>query len=232
MVGANLRSVIFGHHVRPADTVVSAEWIADACRGVWWTVGALVPNQYPQFLRVRAPDPNVEDWWSAYRGLYEIIASIGERHTASPDRAWFAVWEGHGFASSITQVAWRGPLDDETRRALDEKRLRLRNESERRNTAIRAALRDVPRFDLPNRTYYLLRGPVMAATQLRYPAPSNWLAQPRPVLARRPAVVRRHRRGLLVALHRRRRRLHRRTLDNVPRPAELVELDRQLEIED
>jgi hypothetical protein len=127
--------MIFGDSVASAVTVEPAEWIAGARRGRWWTVGGLVPNQYPLILRVRAPDPSVEDWWSAYRDLFEIIASIGERHTSSPDRAWFAVWEGHGFDSSAT----------------------------------RAALREVPRFDLPNRAYYLLAGPVAAATRLQDP---------------------------------------------------------------
>lgn len=224
--------MIFGDHVQASDTVAAAEWIADARRGVWWTVGALVPNQYPTFLRVHAPDPNVEDWWSAYRALYEIVASIGARHTTSPDQAWFAIWEGHGFASSITQVAWRGPLDDEARQALDERRTRLRKESERRNAAIRAALREVPRFDLPHRTYYLLRGPVMAATQLRHPAPSSgW---------RNPDLCWPDDRRWFIATDVDFWSLYiggdddfiAELVDNVPTPAELVELDRQLEIED
>jgi hypothetical protein len=166
--------MIFGNHVKPADTLTSARWIAGACQGAWWTVGALVPNQYSLVLHVHAPDPSIEDWWSAYRDLYETIASIGERHTSSPDRAWFAVWEGHGFDHVTTHSAWREPaLDDVTRQAREDERSRLRDEDERRNAAIRAALLQVPRFDLPNRTYYLLEGPVTAATQLRHPEPSR-----------------------------------------------------------
>ena len=64
------------------------------------------------------------------------------------------------------------------------------------------------------------------------PGAVDRLAQPGLVLARRPSMVRRHRRGLLVALHRRRRRPHRRARRQRPEGAELVELDRQLEIED
>jgi hypothetical protein len=78
--------MIFGDTVEFPAKVTPAEWIAGACRGVWGTVGALVPNQYPLILRVHAPDPGVEDWWSAYRDLFEIIAAVGERHTASADR--------------------------------------------------------------------------------------------------------------------------------------------------
>src|SRR3954452_18901582 len=152
--------MIFGDHVSSPNTAASASWIASAVRGVW-TVGALVPNHYPQILRVYAPDPSRDGWWSAYRHLYEIVASIGEQHTMTPDRAWFAVWEGHGFGTATTHVAWpHPPLDDETRRAREQERSRVRDEAERRNAAIRAALREVPRFDLPNRSYYLVEGPV------------------------------------------------------------------------
>jgi hypothetical protein len=167
--------MIFGEAVELPATVAAAEWIAGSCRGTWWTVGALVPNQYPSILRVRAPEPSVEDWWAAYRDLFETIATVGARHTSTAGRAWFAVWEGHGFANATTHVAWRGPLDEATRAALDLERSRLRAEDERRNGAIRAALREVPRFALPHRVYHLLAGPVTAAARLQEPgAPDRW----------------------------------------------------------
>ncbi len=162
--------MIFGDHVQYAATVAPAEWIEGACGGVSWTVGALVPNQYPLVLRVYAPEPGGEDWWSAYRRLFEMIASIGKRHTSSPDRAWFAVWEGHGFANGSRRVAWSDPpVDDADRQAREQVRAQLRDADELRNAQIRASLRQVPRFDLPNRTYHLLSGPVSAATQLGNP---------------------------------------------------------------
>jgi len=166
---------IFGDHVKSAATIAPAEWIEGACGGAIRTVGALVPNQYPLFLRVHAPEPSVEDWWSAYRDLFAVTASIGERHTTSPDRAWFAAWEGHGFANSTTHIAWQEPCDDTNRHAREQEQSRLRDEDVRRNAAIRASLRQVPSFDLPNRTYHLLTGPVSAATQLDDPrGPSTW----------------------------------------------------------
>ncbi len=113
-------------------------------------------------LRVRAPDSTPGDWWSAYRALFEIVASTGARHTGTPDRAWLAVWEGHGFANATTHVAGR-----------DKERAQFREEDERRNAAIRAALGRLPQFHLPNRTYYLLGGAVFAVTQLRYPDSST-----------------------------------------------------------
>ncbi len=167
--------MIFGDHVRPAGTVAPTEWIGRSCQGDWWTVGALVPNQYESLLRVYAPDPCLDDWWSTYRDLYEVVASIGERHTSSPHRAFFAIWEGHGFVNATSHVAWWDPpVDDADRQARDAERARLRDLDRRRNAAIRTALAQVPSFNRPHRTYYLVEGPVMAVTELRYPQWEDW----------------------------------------------------------
>ncbi|MDJ0767168.1 MAG: hypothetical protein QNJ12_00185 [Ilumatobacter sp.] len=167
--------MIFGDDVVSPVSVAASEWLAPACRGSWGTVGALVPNHYASILHVDAPEPDIEDWWSAYRRLFQIIASVGERHTSNADRAWFAVWEGHGFDRIATRVALPGPLDEAARQALERERARLREDDERRNAATRAALREVPRFALPDRSYYLVTGPVAAATRLRTPgSPERW----------------------------------------------------------
>jgi hypothetical protein len=169
--------MIFGDHIQYAATVAPAKWIKGACGEAPGTVGSLVPNQYPLVMRVSAPNPS-EDWWSAYRDLFAVTASIGERHTSSPDRAWLAVWEGHGFANSTTRIAWRDPFDDTNRHAREREQARLRDEDVRRNAAIRASLRQVPRFDLPNRTYHLLGGPVSAATRVDDPRGPETLRLP------------------------------------------------------
>lgn len=166
--------MIFGDELIAAESVAPAEWIGPACSGANGTVGALVPNKYPLLLRVSAPDPQPEGWWSEYRRLYEVVASVGARHTSTPDRALFAVWEGHGFDTVNTRIAWRDPAPDEaTRHARDEHRAQLRSDDERQNATIRAALNQVPRFVLPDRTYYLLEGSVSAVTQLCYPDSSG-----------------------------------------------------------
>ena len=126
--------MIFGDAVDAPATVAAAEWIAGACRGEWGTVGALVPNRYPSVVRMRAPDQSVEHWWSAYRDLYEVVAATGGQHTATVDRAWFAVWEGYGFANQATLIAWEGSADEA---ALAREQARLRDEDQRRNAAVR-----------------------------------------------------------------------------------------------
>lgn len=91
--------MIFGPGLVVAQTAAPAErWLDASCQGEPWTVGALVPNHYRSLLRLHPPSPDLDDWWSAYRSLFEVVASIGERHTSTPERAWFAIWDGHGFA--------------------------------------------------------------------------------------------------------------------------------------
>ncbi|MBV9950521.1 MAG: hypothetical protein JO291_01120 [Acidimicrobiia bacterium] len=167
--------MILGDGLRPADGAASAEWIGEALRGPDGTVGGLVPDRYPAILRVHAPEPALEEWWAEYRALYELVASIGERHTSTPDRAWFGVWEGHGFDNTTTHIAWWDPPPDEgARRARLAEQARLREEDQRRNAAIRAALAELPRFDRPNRTYFLLEGPVAGVSRLHDPGLRDW----------------------------------------------------------
>jgi len=224
--------MIFGDDVRSADTVEPAGWIAGACRGARWTVGALVPNHYPLVLRVQAPDPTGADWWLAYRTLFGTVAAIGETHTSSPDRAWFALWEGHGFGTATTHVAMCGPLDHRTSRAIEQERSRRRDGDARRNAAVLAALHQVPRFRLPNRTYYLIEGPVAAATTLRNPGSlSEW---------QRPDLFWPNDRRWVVATDVDFWSLYiggdgdfiAALASNVPTRTEIVTLDRRLEIED
>lgn len=168
--------MIFGDGMGSPATVKSAEWIKPACDAPWGTVGALMPNRYPRILRLRAPDPSVTDWWLAYRALFEFVAAVGERHTSTPGRAWFAVWEGHGFDGGTNSIAWPTPaIDEDTIRRRKVEQARLDDETTRRYAAIRAALDEVPRFHVPNRAYYLVEGAVSAVSHLRYPdSPNEW----------------------------------------------------------
>lgn len=166
--------VIFGDQVSSARTTAPSDWIAPARRGPLGTVGALVPNGYSSLLRVHAPPPS-DDWWSRYCYLYEVVAAIGARHTTRPDLAWFAVWEGHGFDTSTSRMAWRDPpANTAERRARDAQRAQLRDESRRRNAAVRAELDMVPKFALPDRTYHLMKGPVASVLGLRDPSAGHW----------------------------------------------------------
>ena len=166
---------MFGDALMPAATTAAAVWIAPALRGSMGTVGALVPDSFSSVLRIHAPPPIPGDWWTTYRDMYARVAEIGAQHTSSVDRAWFAVWEGHGFATAETRLAWTDPAaDDAERHEREAARAQLRDDDRRRNAAISAGLGAIPIFDLPNRTYYLMEGPVSAVVGLRDPASGDW----------------------------------------------------------
>ena len=130
------RGVIFGNSLSAPASTEPAGWIGESIGGEPWTVGTLVPNRYETLLRLHAPDPTPDGWWELYRDLFVLVASLGARHTTTPEHAWFAIWEGHGF--DTTHLA------------------------------------DVPLLDLPNRAYYLTRGPLSAMAEVRYPNCEGW----------------------------------------------------------
>ena len=171
----NACEVIFGDSLRAAESTGPAEWIAATLRGQPGTVAALVPNVYESALRLQAPAPTPDGWWQLYRDLFEFVGSVGARHTTTPIRAWFAIWEGHGFCPSITRLGWRDPPADAAGRGSRESERGRQLEADLDRTAtIGPALALVPRFDLPGRTYYLVGGSLDALTDLRYPDDDGW----------------------------------------------------------
>ena len=166
--------MIFGDQLEPAEGTDPADWIEPARSGEPWTVGQLVPSHYESYLRLSPPPGGTEDWWTDYCEFFRTVTSIAQEHTDTPHQAWFAIWEGHGFTSFSSHVAHRGPIDEATQSALELERERLRRRDEEQKAATHKTLAQVPRFELPHRTYYLVSGPVMAATQVRYPNFQGW----------------------------------------------------------
>lgn len=91
--------MMFGAHIEPAESVGAADWVDTWPLHGPWTVGGLVPERFESVLRMFPPDP-CEGWWLRYRDVFTAVATVGRRHTSTPDRAWYAVWEGHGFDTS------------------------------------------------------------------------------------------------------------------------------------
>ncbi len=164
----------FGDAVVPADSLEPAAWIQREGDPELGRVGWLVPSRYTVLLRIYPPAPTPGDWWSLYRRLYSAVASIGARHTTTPSRAWFGIWEGHGFDTSTTHITHPGPLDETSREEIAREQQALWEEDRRRNAAVRASLDRLLKFDRPARAYYLLSGGVASVTQLRYPDDSGW----------------------------------------------------------
>lgn len=167
--------MIFGETVQPAPSTAPANWLADRSDARLWTVDGLIPSRYESIIRLHAPDPEPEDWWERYRDLFDMVTSIGALHTSTTDRAWFAIWEGHGFGVSSGEMSWRDPpADEDEQRQREALRERHRNAVQERNARIGPALASVPQFELPDRSYYLLQGPLSALTGLRYPDSDGW----------------------------------------------------------
>jgi hypothetical protein len=156
----------FGPAVSLPSDVSAALWIAPTLGG-FGTVGGLVPQGYERYLLLdyRGDEPR---GWDGVCRLYAQLAPVLARHTSTPDECWFAIWEGYGFETSMTLLA-AVARDDEERRELERERQRLRAADARRNNSIRTALHRLPSFDLPNRRYYLVRGPVAAAARIERP---------------------------------------------------------------
>lgn len=168
-------TVIFGESLSAAASTEPAEWIGESIGGDPRTVGALVPNRYESLLRLDAPAPSPDDWWERYRDLFVLVASLGAHYTTTPTRAWFAIWEGHGFDKTTTHVAWQDPpADDAERQWREGERERLRIADRERTATIGTALTAVPRFGLPDRAYYLTHGPLSAMADLHYPDYDGW----------------------------------------------------------
>ncbi len=170
----------FGAGVRAAASTHRAAWIEPGCaRDGWGTVAGLVPNHFDSVVRIGAPDPEPEEgsdnWWLRYQTLFERIVAIGERHTATPEQACFAIWEGHGFGHDSTiRHAYREPVSPEQRRADELRLVALQDEDRKRKAQIRVELANIPVLDHPNRAYYLLEGRLDAVTALRYPDTDGW----------------------------------------------------------
>ncbi len=170
--------MIFGENLVAPTTTDEANWLSPGCHLPWITVGNLMPTDYSSYLRVYPPSLDSPDWRHELQSSYTELARIGERHTSTPDSAWFALWEGHGFEGSVASVGWPdAPVDDDERSALEAHRAAVREESLQENARTKVELATLPRFALPHRTYYLLHGSVDAVAELRTPpsrAPRYW----------------------------------------------------------
>ena len=167
--------MIFGDGFEIPASTQAADWLDAAPTEDWFTAGWLVTTSYPAYLRCHPPDSDVEDWGLAYREFFEAITGVGARHTSTPDRAWFGIWEGHGFASGITRVSWSTPAADDAetaRRAAV--RARKAEESVRENARVQAELDRIPRFGREERAFYLLSAALTAVSNVRWPGREYW----------------------------------------------------------
>jgi len=173
---------VFGGQVEAAADASSADWIASVLHPFGSDVGAIVPPGFDTYLRVSNAAPGDGEVWGTPPGVLATVASTAGAHTSTPDKAWFAIWEGHGWLSTNTLYAkgegMLNPIDlRRWRRAI---RARQRRDDRHRRELARE-LGQIPRLHLPQRSYYLLTGAVSAAAGILEPwslqrgqAPDLW----------------------------------------------------------
>jgi hypothetical protein len=161
---------IFGTDVEVAPDAAAASWLRPRL-GPFGTVGGLVPDGFEHCVLVR-PEPRDTSVGDPDVELAGALAALARPHTRTPESIWYAFWEGYGWETGTTMylVAGKGPLGRlhrwwfrRRRRALDR----------RRNETVRRELAEVPTFDLPDRRYHLLRGPLTAASRIARPTGSG-----------------------------------------------------------
>ncbi len=86
----------FGDAARPAADVGEARWVTGG-QSDHWGVGQFVPAGFEACLFVDDVPGDQDEWWELEKAHTVTIADIGTRHTTTPDRFYFAVWDGHGY---------------------------------------------------------------------------------------------------------------------------------------
>ena len=160
---------VFGPNVTIPEDVAAAEWLRPRL-GRFGTVGGLVPSGYETYLALGHGGPGL-DFEGPSHAVTAAVASAAGSHTATPDRSWIAAWRGYGWGSGrrLISVLATARQRRQIQRADDMEAARLERE-----------LSVVPRFELPQREYYLLAGPVEAASLIERPggrgliAPDLW----------------------------------------------------------
>jgi hypothetical protein len=80
----------------PASDARPADWLVESITTFAKSVVSLVPDRFDSYVRIRhgpAADPRVG---SLDAGVAAALAAILGSHTATPERCFFAVWEGFG----------------------------------------------------------------------------------------------------------------------------------------
>jgi hypothetical protein len=113
----------------------------------------------------REPQPGLFDGWprtgSLPLDLATVLVDLLAAHTSTPERCWFAAWEGWGDPVFMTRVGSTEPAEPPPGAVIERPRQR-------------------PTFNVPGRGYYLAKGPLAAALDTvygvvaHYQSPSIW----------------------------------------------------------
>lgn len=160
----------FGPDLEAATDRESWSWI-EASLAEFGTVGGLVPTGFERYVRLDHGEDQGYGTWDLPSAVVEWIAAAGSRHTSTPDRAYFAVWEGYGWLNSTMlysgaprrRLSLRRNREDPFRDVLDE--------FEAQKADLRSELDALVKLDLGQRAYFMLTGKVTAVTTFQDPLP-------------------------------------------------------------
>jgi hypothetical protein len=122
--------------VTASEDVPAADWIASRLHPFGMDTGSVIPTGFEAYCRTRD-----------HVGLVTIL----ERHTSTPDRCWFCLWDGYG---SLHPGGKAGLSEGAKRPRLRRFSLRLPQFAPRRPQS--------KLVELPNREYRLFIGAVVA----------------------------------------------------------------------
>ena len=159
----------------PAEFVTWQE-VAD------WSVGTF--HALAQFERMSIavkPNPGpppfdqAPDQGNLTPALCDVLVRQLARLTETPSACYFAIWDGRGIltaGSSVTVRAFANDDDDDHDHDHDEDVVTL----EAQRVAWQRQVAELPRFEHPDRSYLLGRGPIGLACDLdrQPPAPGSW----------------------------------------------------------
>jgi hypothetical protein len=153
-------SSLFGE-VDAASDATAGQWIAEVLHPFAAGVGSIVPPGFADYVEVRH-----ETEGSPPTALLASLASAGVDHTSTPDRCWFAIWDGYGWFNGSADYGTRARRTA-IGRALARRHIRaLQRRHDAQRQRLRAEAAAIPRLQLPQRSYYLLVGPVSCASRL------------------------------------------------------------------
>lgn len=170
------------------DGPAVGDWIRDGLDD-WstYTLGAHVPAGFDTNTLIRYREPSEADWHPIGPLLEALIGELAT-HTTTPDDCFHAVWEGYGWlheGSSAELVAKRHwPSLRTPRPALFRPRRgwavyggpRMQPQPSA-HQSIPMEVFAAPRFELPNRSYLLMRGAVQEARHIGHFSDEHLFAQ-------------------------------------------------------
>ncbi len=158
----------FGVGLSAATEHDAWSWIAPAL-GDFGTVGGMVPTGFERYVRLDHGDDQGQGTWDLPAEVVEWVVAVGSDHTSTPDRAYFAVWEGYGWlnATMLYSQAERGRFS--LRRKREDPFREVLDEFEDQKSELRAELESLPKLDLAQRAYFVLTGELAAVATFSDP---------------------------------------------------------------